>query len=142
MFEKWNIAPIPRLVATGTSILRTKTPMLSLILAILWTCILISVAGFKEHAWYLVGISELGMLQHVYATGAARAPSTSCFHLKKFSRMPTIIGKRQKEEDDPDSIVNLEKVRADVSGLNTWQLSLRQCEANMTIYSQYIYRII
>jgi hypothetical protein len=63
------------------------------------------------------------MLQHVHAAGAARVPSTSCFHLKEFSRMPTIIGKRQKEEDDPDSIVNLEEARADVSGLNTWQLS-------------------
>lgn len=111
-------------LATATSIPRWETLPISVALAVLWICILISVAGLKSHAWYLVCVGGVGMLQNVHAAGAARTASTSRFHLKKFSRKPTIIGKRQKIQDDLDSDANLEEAQADISELSKWRQSM------------------
>lgn len=107
-------------LATATSVPRTETPIISLVLALLWTSLLISVSGLKEHAWYLVGIGGIGMLQNVYAAGKVRDPSASDFHLKKFTRMPTIIGKRQGFTDDSDAHVDLQEASIGISDLSEW----------------------
>ena len=112
----WNLETL----ATASSAPRPETPIISLALALLWTCLLISVSGLNKHAWYLVGIGGIGMLQNVYAAGTVRDPSASNFHLTKFDRMPTIIGKRRKFKDDADAYVDLDDALADVSELSKW----------------------
>jgi hypothetical protein len=107
-------------LATATSVPHPETPYISLVLALLWTCLLISVSALKEHTWYLIGIGGIGMLQNIHAAGKARDPSASNFHLTEFSRMPTIIGKRQKFRDDVDSLVDLQEASTDVSELFEW----------------------
>jgi len=94
-------------LATGTSVPRPETRWISLALARLWTGLLISVSGLKEHAWFLVGIGGLGMLQNVFAAGTSRDPGASGFHLTPFARAPTIIGIRQDYNDDDDAKVDL-----------------------------------
>jgi hypothetical protein len=110
-------------LASATSIPKPETPVISLVLALLWTCLLISVSGLKEHTWFLIGIGGIGMLQNVYAAGTARHPSTADFHLKPFSRMPTIIAKRHpwKIDETPSAEVNLDDALADVDPLSEWE---------------------
>ncbi|KAM0309461.1 hypothetical protein ACHAO8_009026 [Botrytis cinerea] len=112
----WNLETL----ATASSTSRPETLVISLILAVLWVCLLISVSGLEEHAWYLVGIGGIGMLQNVIAAGKERDPGASDFHLTKFSRMPTIIGKRQRFNDDHDAEVDLDQTKNDLSQLYTW----------------------
>ncbi|KAH8586056.1 hypothetical protein B0O99DRAFT_645464 [Bisporella sp. PMI_857] len=114
-------------LATATSIPYPENPAISLALALLWACLLISVASLKEHAWYLVGIGGMGMLQSIYAAGAPQNPSVSNFHLKVFSPKPTIIGKRQNFKDDVDWRVDIQAALADVSRLPEWSQSFGQC---------------
>lgn len=118
----WNFETL----ATAASIPRPETPLISLILAVLWTCLLISVSGLRQHTWYLVSIGGIGMLQNIFAAGKSRDPSTSNFHMTKFSRMPTIIGKRQSFRDDIDSVVDLDEAKSDVSDLSQWLQNLDQ----------------
>jgi len=113
-------------LATATSAPRPESPLVSLVLVLLWSCLLITVAGLKEHAWYLVRIGALGMLQNVYAAGKVREPGASNFHLTKFARMPTIIGKRQKFMDDLDATVDLDAATADISPLSEWLQSFQR----------------
>lgn len=96
-------------LATGTSVPRSETRWISLILAVLWTCILISISGLKQHAWFLVGIGSIGMLQNVFAAGTSRKPSASDFYIRPFIRAPTIIGKRENYDDDEDDKVKVEE---------------------------------
>lgn len=109
----WSIESL----ATGTSIPHRMTPFLSLILTILWTCLLISVSGLKDDTWYLVGIGGIGMLQNMLTAGVARTPNTSNIHLTPFSPMPTIIGKRQRQKDDDDSVVNVQATVQELGNL-------------------------
>ena len=118
----WNFETL----ATANSRPRPETPVISLVLALLWTCLLLSVSGLKEHTWYLVGIGGIGMLQNVYAAGKVRDPGTANFHLRKFNRMPTIIGKRQRFKDDVDSLVDLNDALADVADLSKWSQSFER----------------
>jgi hypothetical protein len=118
----WNM----EVLATASSIPRPTTAPISMILSILWTCLLISVSGLKAHAWYLVAIGGLGMLQNIFAAGKVREPGASNIHFKKFSRMPTIIGKRQHVEDDLDSTVDLDEALGDVSEFSVWGQSSRR----------------
>ncbi|RDW71668.1 hypothetical protein BP5796_07702 [Coleophoma crateriformis] len=114
-------SPNLEVLATAVSNPRPETPLISLVLAVLWTCLLISVSGLKEHAWFLVGIGGIGMLQNVYAAGKTRDPASANFHLKKF-RMPTIIAKRQyKKDETTDADVDLDKALADVAPLSEWE---------------------
>jgi len=118
----WNVETL----ATANPAPRPETPIISLILAVLWTALLISVSGLKEHAWYLVCIGGTGMLQNVFAAGKAREPSASNFYLTRFPRMPTIIGKRQNHIDDSESHVDIDETQAEISELSEWLLSFRQ----------------
>ena len=60
------------------------------------------------------------MLQNIYAAGKSREPSASDFHLKKFSRAPTIIGKRKTYEDDHDADVDLEEDLKNLEDVSKW----------------------
>jgi hypothetical protein len=114
----WDIETL----ATATRAPRPETTIVSLILAVLWTCLLISVSGLKANSWYLIGVGGLGMLQNIYAAGAERQPGTSDFHLMEYSPMPTIIGKRRHvPKDDADSVVELDENKAEFSELSEWE---------------------
>ncbi|KAI1407755.1 hypothetical protein F5Y13DRAFT_205672 [Hypoxylon sp. FL1857] len=112
----WNL----ECLANRTFIPRPETRWLSLLLAILWTCLLISVSGLQEHTWFFVGIGAIGMLQNIFAAGTPRQPETSNFHISRFSRAPTIIGRREDYEDDPDSKVNLEEDLEQLADIAVW----------------------
>jgi hypothetical protein len=107
-------------LATGISVPRPETRWIALVLAILWTGLLISVSGLKEHAWFLVGIGGIGMLQNVFAAGTYRKPSASNFHITKFSRASTIIGERESYEDDEDANVNPEEDLKNLADISKW----------------------
>ena len=113
----WDIETL----ATTTGAARPETTLVSLLLAILWTCLLISVSGLKAHTWYLIGVGGLGMLQNIYTAGVEREARTSDFHLAEYAPMPTIIGKRWPvREDDEDSFVSRESTLEEVSELSIW----------------------
>lgn len=107
-------------LATGTSVPRPETRCISLVLAILWTCLLISISGLKEHTWFLVGIGVIGMLQNIFAAGTPREPGASNFHVTEFSRAPTIIGRRKDYKDDADANVNLEEDIENLTDISRW----------------------
>ncbi|EEC00054.1 hypothetical protein MPER_00091, partial [Moniliophthora perniciosa FA553] len=52
-----------------------------LLLLVLWIIFLITVTSLKQHAWYLLLVGGLGMLQNAFAAGAQRAIGTSGIHL-------------------------------------------------------------
>lgn len=112
----WDIESL----AVGALVEGRYTRWASLLLAICWTCLLISVSGLKNHAWYLIGIGGLGMLQNIFAAGAFREPSASNFHMTKFSRAPTIIGKRHSYKDDEDAEVDLNEALSGLQELSEW----------------------
>ncbi|KAH7150347.1 hypothetical protein B0J13DRAFT_499347 [Dactylonectria estremocensis] len=107
-------------LATRSPVPRTETRWISLILAILWICLLIVISGLKEHTWFLIGIGGLGMLQNILAAGFSRRPGASNFHLTKFQRAPTIIGRRQHYKDDADAKINLEEDLEGLADLESW----------------------
>ncbi|KAH7174828.1 uncharacterized protein B0J16DRAFT_349244 [Fusarium flagelliforme] len=108
-------------LATRMSIPRAGTRWISLLLAILWICLLVAISGLKEHTWFLIGIGGLGMLHNVLAAGISRDPAASNFHLTKFERAPTIIGIHQDSgSDDADADVDPDQVRQELSGLEAW----------------------
>jgi hypothetical protein len=59
-------------MATATSDSLPETRWCLIVLAVAWVCLLISVAGLKEHTWFLLLIGGLGMLQNLYASAAPR----------------------------------------------------------------------
>lgn len=107
-------------LAIGTFIPRPETRWISLILATLWICLLISVSGLKNHAWFLVALGGIGMLQNIYAAGKSREPGASNFRLTRFSRAPTIIGKRTTYQDERDADVDLEGDLKRLESLSKW----------------------
>lgn len=107
-------------LATGMAVPRAETRWISLVLAVAWTGLLISVSGLRQHTWYLIGIGGIGMLQNVLAAGMPRAAAASNFHLTEFARAPTIIGRRDYQEDDADANVNLEEDLHQLTDIATW----------------------
>lgn len=108
--------------ATASAIPCRETPVLSILLAVLWIGLLMNVAGLKQNAWFMVGVGGVGMLQNVYGAGRARSIDTTGFQLRKFARKPGIIGRRQDFKDDSD--VDLEMTLQDLSPLSDWMTSL------------------
>ncbi|KAF3059525.1 hypothetical protein GL218_04504 [Daldinia childiae] len=107
-------------LASSVPVPRPETRWLSLLLAILWTCLLISISGFKEHTWFLVGIGSIGMLQNVFAAGTPREPGASDFHITRFSRVSTIIGRRKDYRDDMDCKVDMEEALEELADIASW----------------------
>lgn len=110
--------------SAADAIQRRRGPRaLALLLALLWTLLLISVAGLQENTWFLVVIGALGMVQNVLAAGAPRHPSASGLHLRSFERAPTIIGRRHRYIDDADAEVDLDEADAELASLKAWASS-------------------
>ncbi|EXM15006.1 hypothetical protein FoTM2_013251 [Fusarium oxysporum f. sp. vasinfectum] len=107
-------------LAAGTCVPRPETRWISLALATLWTCLLITVSGMKRHTWFLVGIGGIGMLQNVIVAGVSREPSAFGFHITRFARAPTIIGIRRRYDDDGDAHVDVGEVINTLADLNSW----------------------
>ncbi|KAF5626119.1 hypothetical protein F52700_8835 [Fusarium sp. NRRL 52700] len=115
-YGSWDVERL----STHTPVPRTETRWVSLILSILWVCLLISISGLKKHTWFLIATGGLGMLQNVLAAGFSRHPTASNFHLTRFSQAPTIIGRRECYKDDPSSDVNLEQDIQGLSAVTSW----------------------
>ncbi|RMJ14405.1 hypothetical protein CDV36_005925 [Fusarium kuroshium] len=115
-------------LATRTPVPRTETRWISLVLAMLWICLLIAISGLQEHTWFLIGIGGLGMLQNILAAGVSREPAASNFHLTRFRRAPTIIGRRQGYNDDSDASVNLEEALEELVDVDTWLSGKTGCQ--------------
>ena len=98
----------------------SETPYVTVLLAILWIFLLISVIGLKDNAWYIVGAGGLGMIHNVLAAGATRSSSTTGLQLSIFKRMPTITGKSTDFEDDINAEVDLNQASQDVLPLKEW----------------------
>ncbi|KAL7619824.1 hypothetical protein AAE478_010369 [Parahypoxylon ruwenzoriense] len=107
-------------LATRASVPRPDTGCISLLLAILWTCLLISISGLTEHTWFLVGIGGIGMLQNIFAAGTPRKPGASDFHITRFSHAPTTIGRLEDYEDDMDCKVHLEEEPENLADIALW----------------------
>ncbi|KAM0346553.1 hypothetical protein ACHAO7_011747 [Fusarium culmorum] len=107
-------------LATRIPAPRTGTRWVSLLLAVLWICLLISISGLKEHTWFLIGIGGLGMLQNVLAAGIFRDPAASNFHLTRFERAPTIIGIQQDYKDDADANIDTVQDIQELADLEAW----------------------
>lgn len=107
-------------MATRTLVTQPETRWISLLLAMLWTCLLVSISGLREHTWFLVGIGCIGMLQNVFAAGVPRKPGASNFNLTAFSRARTIIGRRGTYIDDLDATVDLEEDLRELSDISLW----------------------
>ncbi|KAL6918246.1 hypothetical protein FSST1_009741 [Fusarium sambucinum] len=107
-------------LATYTPNPRTETRWISVILSMLWVCLLISISGLQKNTWFLIAAGGLGMLQNVMAAGISRHPASSNFHITKFSHAPTIIGRRECYKDDPSSEVNLDEDIQKFSTVKSW----------------------
>ncbi|KAI9707963.1 MAG: hypothetical protein M1820_004382 [Bogoriella megaspora] len=55
---------------------------LALLLTILWTALLISVAGLQEDSWFLLAAGIIGMMHSIFVAGATRSPGVYGIHLK------------------------------------------------------------
>lgn len=58
------------------------TRVFSFILALLWVGFLITVAGWEEHTWFLVGVGMIGILHNVVVAGTARRTAAWGIHLR------------------------------------------------------------
>ncbi|KAI2613256.1 hypothetical protein GGR54DRAFT_330172 [Hypoxylon sp. NC1633] len=114
--NSWNL----ELMATANSTHRPETTPMTVILAILWLCLLLCTSGLKANAWYLIGIGLLGMTQNIYAAGAVRGQATTGLKIKKSSRIPTIVGRRINITDDPNSDVDVDEAKKDIDPINEW----------------------
>jgi hypothetical protein len=47
---------------------------MSALLAVLWVSFLITVAGWKQRTWYLLGVGIIGMPHNVGVAGSKRHP--------------------------------------------------------------------
>jgi hypothetical protein len=51
------------------------TRLVTFLLALLWLLLLLSSTGIKDHAWYLLAVGGIGMLQNLITAGAPRQPA-------------------------------------------------------------------
>lgn len=51
------------------------TRMLSIALAVCWIAFLITVSGWEQHTWYVLGVGIIGMVHNVFVAGWERSPS-------------------------------------------------------------------
>lgn len=108
----WNLERL----ATGYSSPRRETRWVSAILAICWTCLLVSLSGLKNNTLWYMGIGVIGMLHNIVAAGVTRNPSTLNIHMTKYARVATIIGKREVYQDNPPvEVDSTQKIRDSAS---------------------------
>ena len=51
-----------------------RTRIASSVLAILWIALLVTVAGWEQHTWFLLGVGIIGILHNVFVAGWERTP--------------------------------------------------------------------
>lgn len=112
----WDIEKL----ATGWTSPRKETRWISLILAILWTFLIITVSGLMQNTWFLIGVGALGMLQNIFAAGTTRQPAASNFHMTPFSRAPTIIGRRGHQEETADASIDIREEDEKLTDISAW----------------------
>ena len=71
---------------------RPETRWAFFCLAVLWTLLLITVSGLKNHTWFLIGVGGLGMVQNVYAAASTTKPEDFNIRLQPHPYRPTITG--------------------------------------------------
>lgn len=58
-----------------------RTPLLTrascAILAVSWIGLLITVAGWEQHTWYILGVGIIGMIHNIFVAGSERMPAAS-----------------------------------------------------------------
>jgi len=69
-------------LATSRRIAKTSTRLALSALAIAWLVLLVSVAGFSDHTWFLVGVGGIGMIENVMIAGLARKPESFGIHIR------------------------------------------------------------
>ncbi|KAG8427873.1 hypothetical protein J3459_006281 [Metarhizium acridum] len=79
------------------------TVLVTVISAILWTALLISASGLRQHSWFLVGVGGIGMVQNLYAVGSHRKAGTSSFHMTRRQPRSTIVATRKQVDDGGES---------------------------------------
>ncbi|KAL9070494.1 MAG: hypothetical protein Q9157_005792 [Trypethelium eluteriae] len=52
----------------------TRFAMLGL--AVLWVCLLIASSALTDHAWFLIAVGSIGMLQNIFVAGWSRKPES------------------------------------------------------------------
>lgn len=72
--------------------MRAETAWVLLALTVLWSLLLITVSGLRNHTWYLVGVGGLGMLQNVYVSAAKVSCEVANVDLHRYEKRPTITG--------------------------------------------------
>jgi hypothetical protein len=72
-------------LATGSVRLHPNrlTKMFTIIFALLWIVLLLTVAGVKQNGWFLLTVGALGMVQNIFAAGMRREPSALGIHLQR-----------------------------------------------------------
>jgi len=58
------------------------TTVYTSVLAVLWFVLLLVVAGLQSHAWYLLAVGSLGMVQNYIVAGVGRSPGAFGIHLE------------------------------------------------------------
>ncbi|EKV11130.1 hypothetical protein Pdw03_7795 [Penicillium digitatum] len=61
--------PLMRLMTPSNT-----TRMMAFLLTVLWLMLLLSSTGIKDHAWYLLAVGGIGMMQNLITAGAPRQP--------------------------------------------------------------------
>ncbi|KAI8930953.1 hypothetical protein NX059_011968 [Plenodomus lindquistii] len=107
-------------LATGTATPSHGTRFILQALAVMWTCIVITVSGLQENTWFIIAIGGLGMAQNICAAGSSRSPEASNFALTRDTRVSTIIGVNRFYKDDPDASVDLDGAVRDLDGIASW----------------------
>ncbi|POS68715.1 hypothetical protein DHEL01_v212891 [Diaporthe helianthi] len=107
-------------LAAGFSIARPETRGITLLLMVVWTCLLITVSAITHHTWFLVGIGGIGMLQNLFVAGVSRGPEAGKFLLRRPSRASAIFGLRRTYKDDADPDIDLKETEDGLSQLTQW----------------------
>jgi hypothetical protein len=100
-------------LASAAPVPQRSTLWLVIILTMFWTALLITVAGMKNDTWYLLAIGSIGMLQNVFAAGAARKPRALNVHIDPWEKRSTIIGRRSPLDEAVRNKAHEEKHPAD-----------------------------
>lgn len=58
-----------------------RTRIFSFLLAVAWTALLVCVAGYRQHTWYLLAVGGIGIVHNVVVAGAPRKPGSFGIHL-------------------------------------------------------------
>lgn len=61
--------------------------VMSFLVAVGWLGLLVSVAGYQRHTWFLLAVGGIGVVHNVFVAGVARHPRTCGIHLAHLETM-------------------------------------------------------